>query len=73
MEQLRAQARLEFLHLATDRGLGKAQRTRRAHETAVLDHLDENQGVVEIVRHRRLLRVIADWPACWTIIPSTGD
>src|SRR5690606_25216434 len=56
MEQLRAQARLEFLHLAADRGLGKTQRFRRAYETAVFDHLDEDQGVVEIVRHARLLR-----------------
>src|SRR5690606_33770879 len=73
VEQLRAQARFEFLHLAADRGLGKTQRARRADETAVLDHLDEDQGVVEIVGHRGLRLRRLDWPACWTIIPSIGD
>ncbi len=51
MQELRAQARFQVLHLAADRGLGQAQRARRGNEAAVLDHLDEDQGVVEIAGH----------------------
>jgi hypothetical protein len=54
MQQLRAEAHLQVLHLAADGGLGKSQRTRRGNETAVFDHLDEDQGVVEIAGHALL-------------------
>src|SRR3546814_17841747 len=51
VQQLRAQARFEFLHLAADGGLGQAQGPGGGDETALLDHLDEDEGVVEISGH----------------------
>lgn len=51
VEQLRAQARLQLLHLAAEGGLGQAERPGRGRETALFDHLDEDQGVVEIECH----------------------
>jgi hypothetical protein len=51
MQELRAQARLQVLHLAADRGLGQLQRTRGGDEAAVLHHADEDEGVVEIACH----------------------
>jgi hypothetical protein len=56
VQQLRAEARFQFMHLAADSGLGKPQRTRRGNETAVFDDLDEDQGVVEIAGHGGRLR-----------------
>lgn len=71
MEQLRAQPHLQFLHLAADGGLRQAQRARGGDEAAELDHLDEDEGVVEVARHRRLLR--GDWPAVGTTIPPSPE
>src|SRR3546814_10152079 len=51
VQQLRAQARFEFLHLAADGGLGQAQGPGGGDETALLHHLDEDEGVVEISGH----------------------
>ncbi len=51
VQQLRAQARFQFLHLAADRGLRQAKRLGGGDETALLDHLDEDQRVVQIVAH----------------------
>ena len=52
VQQLRAQARLQLLHLAAHRGLGQAQHIGGGDEAALFHHLDEDQGVVEIVAHR---------------------
>src|SRR5690606_41999589 len=70
VEQLGAEPVLQLLHLAADRGLGQAQRARGADEAAQFDHLDENQGVVEIAGHREPpWHGWADWPGDGTIIP----
>ncbi|KAG1469023.1 hypothetical protein G6F57_012349 [Rhizopus arrhizus] len=53
VQQARAQARFQFLHFAADRGLGKAERFGSGNEAALLDHLDEDQRLVEIVGHGR--------------------
>ena len=56
MQELRAEAGLQVLHLAADGGLGQAQGIRRSDEAAVFDDLDEDEGVVEIARHGGLRR-----------------
>jgi len=53
VQELRAEAGFQFLHLAADRGLGQAQRLGGADEAAELDHFHEDQGVVEITGHGR--------------------
>src|SRR5690606_25027845 len=40
-----------FLHLAADGGLGLPEQAGGSGEAALFDHLDEDQGVVEIVGH----------------------
>src|SRR5690606_10932471 len=72
VQELRAEACLQVLHLAADRGLGEAQCTCCADEAAVLDHFHEDQGVVEIAGHRELLRASVYWPARGTIIPRSA-
>lgn len=51
MQQARTQPGFQFLHLAADGGLGQAKRIGGRDEAALFDHLDEDQGVVEIVSH----------------------
>src|SRR5690606_12151562 len=51
VQQLRAKTRLQLLDLAADGGLGQAQRAGRGDETSLFDHLDEDEGVVEVVGH----------------------
>ena len=72
MQQLRAQPRFQVLNLAADGGLGQPQRACCGDEAAVLDHLGEDQRVVEIAGHGRSL-VRVDWPGVGTIISkNTG-
>src|SRR5690606_16139536 len=52
VQELRTQAQLEVLHLAAHRGLGQAQRPGGCNEAAGFDHLEEDEGVVEVAVHR---------------------
>jgi len=78
VQQACAQARFQFLHFAADGGLGQAERVGSGNETALLDHLDEDQRVVEIVGHDGVH--IGGWVGCpkdcagyGTIIPLNSD
>ena len=51
VQQARTEARFQLLHFAADRGLGQAERFGSGNETALLDHFDEDQRLVEIVGH----------------------
>lgn len=51
VQQPRTQPGFQFLHLAADGGLGQPKRVGGSDEAALFDHLDEDQGVVEIVSH----------------------
>ena len=68
VQELCAEPRLEILHLAAHRGLREAQRARGRDEASVLDHLNEDQGVVEVSCHV-LLRIAADWSGIGTLLP----
>src|SRR5690606_17461101 len=51
VQELRAEPRFQLLDLAADGGLGQAERPGRGDEAALFDHLDEDEGVVEVVSH----------------------
>lgn len=56
VQQAGTQAGFQLLHLAADGGLGQAKRVGCRDEAALFDHLDEDQGVVEIVSHGTAFR-----------------